>query len=341
MNLFERRVTFNVCAVGPKPLPPLFNGLEEGKAICGAAAARCCASSEGDQAPTKACSSSSARTYRSFAQSAEPPVTTEQVLEVNRLVEALKPEGSDCMRALVTGANGFLGVHVASALIARGHQVRAAIRPAAKSDELTARGVTDIVRADCAIGPRARPSLRGVDVLVHLAAAVTGGEDAQFASTVVGTERLLGAMAQTACRRIVLASSFSVYDWSDIRGTLDEGSPIEPPPDLYGRDNYSIAKSWQELVTRRFAEKQGWDLIGPTTRIHLGPRPRLSRRLRSADWPDSPRHRAHNPNPHDPRRELRRLFRRSPWQRAAEPWGKPSTSSTARANGSGAFLAII
>lgn len=164
------------------------------------------------------------------------------------------------MRALVTGANGFLGVHVASALIARGHQVRAAIRPAAKSDDLTARGVTDIVRADLRSARELDRVFDGVDVLVHLAAAVTGGEDAQFASTVVGTERLLGAMAHTACRRIVLASSFSVYDWSNIRGTLDEGSPIEPPPDLYERDGYSIAKSWQELVTRRFAEKQGWDL---------------------------------------------------------------------------------
>ena len=35
-----------------------------------------------------------------------------------------------------------------------------------------------------------------MDVLVHLAAAVSGGEDAQFAATVVGTERLLEAMAR-------------------------------------------------------------------------------------------------------------------------------------------------
>ena len=49
-------------------------------------------------------------------------------------------------------------------------------------------------------------------MLVHLAAAVSGGEDAQFAGTVAGTERLLEAMATSACRRLVLASSFSVYD---------------------------------------------------------------------------------------------------------------------------------
>jgi UDP-glucose 4-epimerase len=164
------------------------------------------------------------------------------------------------MKALVTGANGFLGAHVVSALLVRGHEVRVLIRPAASDEELVARGVPEIVRADLRSSTDLARAFDGVDVLIHLAAAVTGGEDAQFASTVVGTERLLEAMARTACRRIVLASSFSVYDWSRIEGTLDETSPIEVPPDLYERDGYSIAKSWQERVTRRVAETRGWDL---------------------------------------------------------------------------------
>jgi len=164
------------------------------------------------------------------------------------------------VRALVTGANGFLGVHVVSALLARRHQVRALIRPAANSNDLSARGVTDIVRADLRAASELEQIFERVDVLVHLAAAKTGGEDAQFASTVVGSERLLGAMARTTCRKIVLASSFAVYDWSNTRGVLDERSPIEPTPDLYERDGYSIAKSWQERITRRFAQMYGWDL---------------------------------------------------------------------------------
>jgi len=36
------------------------------------------------------------------------------------------------MRALVTGANGFLGRQVVSALLARGVEVRAMVRPAAR-----------------------------------------------------------------------------------------------------------------------------------------------------------------------------------------------------------------
>lgn len=164
------------------------------------------------------------------------------------------------MRALVTGANGFLGTHVVSALLARGHQVRACVRPAAKVDELTALGVTDVFRADLRTTPDLAPAFAGVDILIHLAAAVSGGEDEMFASTVVGTERLLTAMSQTSCRRVLLASSFSVYHWNIISGTLDEQSPVTTPPALYGRDKYSIAKTWQEKITRRFADEHTWDL---------------------------------------------------------------------------------
>src|SRR5262249_2884565 len=100
----------------------------------------------------------------------------------------------------------------------------------------------------------------GVDVLVHLAAVVSGGEDAQFAGTVAGTERLLDAMATSGCRRLVLCSSFSVYDYSSTRRTLDEDSPLHRTPDVYARDGYTIAKWWQERVTGRCVAKHGWDL---------------------------------------------------------------------------------
>lgn len=162
------------------------------------------------------------------------------------------------MKVLVTGANGFLGRHVVAALVARGHAVRAMVRPAASLDALD--GQVDVFRADLRASRDLDRAFDGVDVLVHLAAATSGGEDAQFAATVGGTERLLAAMARTACRRLVLASSFAVYDWSAIRSTLDETSPLEPPDTLYARDGYTIAKSWQERVTRRCAREHGWDL---------------------------------------------------------------------------------
>jgi UDP-glucose 4-epimerase len=93
-----------------------------------------------------------------------------------------------------------------------------------------------------------------------LAAVVAGSEDAQFAGTVAGTERLLDAMATSQCRQVVLCSSFSVYNFSAVRRTLDENSPLHAVPDVYNRDGYTIAKWWQERVTRRYAEREGWQL---------------------------------------------------------------------------------
>jgi len=164
------------------------------------------------------------------------------------------------MRVLVTGANGFLGRSVVQALLAQGHTVRAMVRPATAVESLGWPASVEIVRGDLRSTRELASAFDRVDALIHLAAAVTGGEDAMFASTVSGTERLLAAMAGTSCRRIVLASSFAVYDWSAIHGTLDETSPLEAGADLYRRDGYSIAKSWQERVTRRFAAAHGWDL---------------------------------------------------------------------------------
>src|SRR4051794_22879759 len=164
------------------------------------------------------------------------------------------------MKALVTGANGFLGRHVVAALLTRGIEVRAMVRPAACLEALGWPSSVEVFRGDLRSSRELGRAFEGVDVLVHLAAVVSGGEDAQFSGTVVGTERLLDAMAASTCQRLVLCSSFSVYDYSSVRWTLDEDSPLHQVPDVYTRDGYTIAKWWQERVVRRFAEKHGWDL---------------------------------------------------------------------------------
>jgi len=164
------------------------------------------------------------------------------------------------VRALVTGANGFLGRHVVSALLSRGIEVRALVRPAARLEEFGWPSTVEIFRADLRTSRDLERAFEGVDVLLHLAAVVSGGEEAQFAGTVGGTERLLNAMAASACRRLVLCSSFSVYDYGSVPHTLNEDSPLHKAPDVYTRDGYTISKWWQERLTRRFADKHGWDL---------------------------------------------------------------------------------
>ncbi len=136
------------------------------------------------------------------------------------------------MRALVTGANGFLGRHVVAALLARGIEVRAMVRPAAHLEALDWPSSVEVFRADLRTSRELARAFEDVDVLLHLAAVVSGGEDAQFAGTVAGTERLLNAMTAGACKRLVLCSSFSVYDYSSVRGVLDEDSPLHQAPDV-------------------------------------------------------------------------------------------------------------
>jgi nucleoside-diphosphate-sugar epimerase len=164
------------------------------------------------------------------------------------------------LKVLITGANGFLGRYVVAEFLRRGHAVRALVRPATRLEGMGWPESVEVVRADLRVGRDLAAAFAEVDVLVHLAAAVTGGDDAQFVVSVVGTERLVEAMAHSTTRRLVLASSFSVYDWSAIQGTLTEDSPLESGADLYERDGYAVAKAWQERVVRRTALAHGWQL---------------------------------------------------------------------------------
>lgn len=163
------------------------------------------------------------------------------------------------MKILVTGANGFLGRHVVTELIGRGHTVRAMVRPAANISRLGWTEQVEVYRADLRVHADLVPAFDGVDALVHLAATVVGDADAQLAETVVGTTRLLQAMARTQTRRLLLASSFSVYDFNNARGALTENTPLDPR--IYERDGYAIAKTWQERVARSMSAEHGWDLI--------------------------------------------------------------------------------
>jgi predicted dehydrogenase len=92
-NLFETRLTFDRLRPGPKPLRPVLNGLEEGKAIRRAAVGSLLRKFSGGPGSYDGLWELLGRTYRALADGSALPVPVEHVLEVNRLVEALKPEG--------------------------------------------------------------------------------------------------------------------------------------------------------------------------------------------------------------------------------------------------------
>jgi predicted dehydrogenase len=90
-NLFETRLTFDGPKNVPKPLRPFFSALEEGNAIRRAAVGTLLRKFKGP-GTYEGLWELLARTYRAMAAGSAPPVTASRVLEVNRLVAALKPK---------------------------------------------------------------------------------------------------------------------------------------------------------------------------------------------------------------------------------------------------------
>lgn len=160
------------------------------------------------------------------------------------------------MKVLVTGSGGFLGRHIVKALAQRGHTVRAMIRPNSPVPSWSAE--VEIVRADLRAPGDLLPALEGVDAVIHAAAATSGSEDAQFSSTVVATENLLKAILASQTKRLVLVSSFVLYDWDRASRVIDEETPTAQS--IYELGGYTIAKVWQERVVRDAAQAKGLEL---------------------------------------------------------------------------------
>lgn len=131
-------------------------------------------------------------------------------------------------RILITGGAGFIGSHLADDLLAHGYEVRAldVLAPqvhgslaqrdgAARRPAYLSRDV-DLIVGDVCDGEAVRRALRGVDAVVHLAAAVGVGQSmyaiAHYTRTNnLGTAVLLEALIERPVARLVVASSMSIY----------------------------------------------------------------------------------------------------------------------------------
>jgi nucleoside-diphosphate-sugar epimerase len=177
------------------------------------------------------------------------------------------------VRALVTGAAGFLGSHLVEELLRRGWRVDALVRP---SRELPPaweqRGVAglpiDLRRPGDALGP----ALSECDAVFHLAATTSGTWRSMFDTTVAATQRLLDTMRSTGWRgRLVHVSSFSVYGLNRVRAhsTVDESTLLEPNPWL--RDDYAWTKWLQERLVRELRDEGGVEVAIVRPGVIYGP----------------------------------------------------------------------
>jgi dTDP-L-rhamnose 4-epimerase len=125
-------------------------------------------------------------------------------------------------RVLITGGAGFIGSHVADALLETGHQVRVIDTltpqvhgPEGKRPEYL-NSEAQLIVGDVTDPAAIERALRDVDWVLHLASAVGVGQSMyDIASYVrtneVGTAILLEALAKRPVQRLVVASSMSIY----------------------------------------------------------------------------------------------------------------------------------
>jgi nucleoside-diphosphate-sugar epimerase len=167
------------------------------------------------------------------------------------------------VKALVTGATGFIGRHLVRELARRADHVTAVVRP---STELPADldALPAVLRADLRRPPAELDErLADSDVVYHLAAGGGPTWRAVFEANVATTDNLLGVIARTGWRgRLVHASSFAVYAFNQQPpgSVIDESIPLEPQP--WRRDDYAWTKLWQERLLGRLERGQaGVDLV--------------------------------------------------------------------------------
>lgn len=154
--------------------------------------------------------------------------------------------GSDPV-ALVTGASGFLGLHLVDVLLAQGRSVRSLGR--GESAELARRGVDQRVgsvtdAAACAA------AVAGVYEVYHVAGTVSRDKTdsgPMYAAHVEGTRNVLQACLDAGVTRVVVVSTSGTVGVGDeSRFMADESSAVP----------WAIVREWPYYESKAFAERE-------------------------------------------------------------------------------------
>ena len=157
--------------------------------------------------------------------------------------------------AFITGGAGFIGSHVADELLSRGYAVRALdnLSPQVHGASRRRPDYLD-PRVELQIGDVCDPAavaeaLEGVDVVIHLAAAVGVGQSMyalrHYTTTNdLGTATLMEALIERPVKKLVVASSMSVYG----EGLYEDAD---------GRCVHDAKRRTQDLKARRWEPRDG------------------------------------------------------------------------------------
>jgi nucleoside-diphosphate-sugar epimerase len=173
------------------------------------------------------------------------------------------------MRCLVTGGGGFIGSNIAERLLEEGHEVRV-LDSFATGHRSNVGSDVEVVEGDVQSYERVHNATRDVEVVFHQAALPSVPRSVQDplmsnAVNVTGTLNVLLGARDNGVRRVVFASSSSVYGANP---TLPKHealtlAPISP---------YAVSKQAGESYCRAFAEVYGLETVALRYFNVFGPR---------------------------------------------------------------------
>jgi dihydroflavonol-4-reductase len=156
---------------------------------------------------------------------------------------------------LVTGASGFVGWHVARALIERGHRVRALVRASSNIPELEA----EFVKGDLRDPATLERAVAGCDLVFHVAADYrlwSKNPGDLYQSNVEGTRNMLSAARAAGVERFVYTSTVGCIGVPP--GGIGDESRVESLADMTG--DYKRSKFLAEQVALEFA-REGFPVV--------------------------------------------------------------------------------
>ena len=138
-------------------------------------------------------------------------------------------------RILVTGGAGFIGSHLADALLARGHAVRVLdnLSSGRRANLALDHPGLELVVGDVADPAVVRRALAGCTAVAHLAAVASVQASVEdpvgtHRSNFLGTLSLCEAMREQGVRRVLFASSAAVYGQNGEGTAIDEDTAKAP-----------------------------------------------------------------------------------------------------------------